>query len=92
MGNVGADGSLPVEVRVRPGTTLGQVLKLAGAVSTGGEAKMRIEAGEVVVNDEVERRRGRKLRENDSIRIAARSFLIRVACGAGESGTSGECS
>lgn len=46
---------------------LEQLLKLAGAVSGGGEAKMRIQAGEAVVNSEVETRRGRKLRQGDLV-------------------------
>ena len=40
-------------------------MKLAGAVSMGSEAKMVIQAGEVLVNSEVERRRGTMLRDGD---------------------------
>ena len=40
---------------------LGQVLKLAGVVEDGAQAREAIEAGEVTVNDEVETRRGRQL-------------------------------
>jgi ribosome-associated protein len=40
---------------------LAQFLKLAGAIDSGGEAKVRIAAGEVSVNGEVELRRGRQL-------------------------------
>ena len=38
---------------------LGALLKLAGAMDSGGESKMRIAAGDVSVNGEVEVRRGR---------------------------------
>jgi ribosome-associated protein len=52
---------------IEPGTTLGQALKAAGLVGTGGEAKVLIQAGEVSVNGEVETQRGRKLEEGDVI-------------------------
>jgi ribosome-associated protein len=41
---------------------LDQLLKAAGVASTGGEAKLRIQNGEVRVDGEVETRRGRKIR------------------------------
>ena len=40
---------------------LGQLLKAAGLVETGGEAKLVLAEGEVTVNGEVETRRGRQL-------------------------------
>ena len=46
---------------------LDQFLKLADVVQSGGEAKVRIQAGEVMVNDEVETRRRRKLRPGDIV-------------------------
>jgi len=46
---------------------LGQVLKAAGLVGSGAEAKEVIADGLVKVNDEIELRRGRKLYENDII-------------------------
>jgi ribosome-associated protein len=56
-------------LQVSPGITLGQALKAANVVGTGGEAKVLIQAGEVRVNGEVETRRGRKLREGDIIEV-----------------------
>lgn len=44
---------------------LGQALKLAGLVSSGVEAKIVINDGEVTVNGEVEVRRGKKLYPQD---------------------------
>lgn len=44
---------------------LGQALKLAGLVSSGVEAKMFIQDGLVMVNGEVDTRRGRKLHPGD---------------------------
>jgi ribosome-associated protein len=56
-------------LRIPPGTTLGQALKAASLVGTGGEAKVLIQAGEVSVNGEVETRRGRRLQEGDVIEV-----------------------
>jgi ribosome-associated protein len=47
---------------------LGQLLKLAELVETGAEGKAVIAAGEVLVNDEVETRRGRQLADGDVVR------------------------
>ena len=44
---------------------LDHLLKLAGAVSTGGQAKYLIQHGEVTVNGEVCLMRGKKMREGD---------------------------
>ena len=44
---------------------LGQAMKLSGLVSEGVEAKLLIQDGEVLVNGEVETRRGRKLFPGD---------------------------
>jgi len=47
---------------------LGQMLKLAGLVGGGGEAKAVLAAGEVSVNGEPEERRGRQLAPGDLVR------------------------
>ena len=49
--------------------TLGQALKVASIVGSGGEAKVLIQAGEVLVNGEVETRRGRRLQEGDVVEV-----------------------
>ena len=56
-------------MQVPTGTTLGQALKVASLVGSGGEAKVLIQAGEVLVNGEVETRRGRKLEEGDVVEV-----------------------
>jgi ribosome-associated protein len=56
-------------LRIPRGTTLGRALKAAGLVGTGGEAKVLIQAGEVIVNGEVETRRGRTLEEGDVVEV-----------------------
>ncbi len=56
-------------MRIPEGTTLGQALKAASLVGSGGEAKVLIQAGEVAVNGEVETRRGRRLEGGDVIEV-----------------------
>ena len=56
-------------MQVPEGTTLGQALKAASLVGSGGEAKVLIQAGEVLVNGEVETRRGRKLEAGDVVEV-----------------------
>ena len=46
---------------------LQDLLKLAAAVATGGEAKLLIQEGEVLVNGEVCTMRGKKLRPGDVV-------------------------
>ncbi|MCR5452054.1 MAG: RNA-binding S4 domain-containing protein [Lachnospiraceae bacterium] len=46
---------------------LGQLLKKAGLVSSGVEAKIEISEGRVKVNGEEELRRGRKLYDGDTV-------------------------
>lgn len=55
---------------------LGQVLKAAGLVENGGEAKEAVQAGEVKVNGVVETRRGRKCVPGDVIEFNGESVLI----------------
>lgn len=45
---------------------LDALLKLAGAVDTGGMAKIAVQNGEVLVNGEVCTMRGKKMRAGDS--------------------------
>ncbi|MBF4160861.1 RNA-binding S4 domain-containing protein [Nocardioides acrostichi] len=48
---------------------LGQFLKLANLIESGSMAKEVIAAGQVLVNDEVDTRRGRQLRVGDVVRL-----------------------
>lgn len=65
------------ELRIRDNyITLGQALKLCGEVSTGFEAKVRIQEGEVTVNHEVETRRGKKLYDGDVFEIDHQIYVI----------------
>ena len=47
-----------------------QLMKRLGWVGTGGEAKIRIENGEILVNDEVEYRKRRKLKKGFIVQFA----------------------
>ena len=51
---------------------LQDLLKLAGLVETGGEAKERIQAGEARVNGETCVQRGKKIRPGDVVEFAGR--------------------
>lgn len=48
---------------------LGQVLKLAGLVDSGIVAKIFIQEGRVLVNGEVDLRRGRKVYPGDTVAL-----------------------
>ena len=48
---------------------LDHFLKLAGFVDTGGQAKMLIQSGEVLVNGQLETRRRRQLQPGDVIQL-----------------------
>ena len=57
-----------MEIRIKDEfIKLGQALKLAGVVEDGVEAKYAINDGLVLVNGEVENRRGRKIHPGDTI-------------------------
>lgn len=55
---------------------LGQFLKFIGAARTGGECKSLIQDGEVMVNGQVEVRRGRHLYLGDLVRVHGEDFLV----------------
>ena len=68
MAEQNATAVQPIEIALRDEyITLGQLLKLAGVIGSGGEAKSYLAAHVVQVNGEPEQRRGRKLREGDLI-------------------------
>jgi len=55
---------------------LGQLLKLSEIASTGGEAKMMIQNGEVTVNGEQELRRGAQLKSGDIVAVGTISVMV----------------
>lgn len=58
---------------------LDQFLKQMQAVSTGGQAKLIIQDGEVSVNGEVETRRGRKLMTGDRVSLDGQTWVVDLA-------------
>lgn len=55
---------------------LDQLLKWASLVSTGGEGKFMIEEGKVLVNEEIEIRRGRKIFPGDQVRLKENQVMV----------------
>lgn len=58
---------------------LQDLLKFAGLVETGGEAKERIQAGEALVNGEPCLQRGKKLRPGDAVSFAGETLTVKYA-------------
>ena len=55
---------------------LDQFLKFEGIVGTGGEAKLRIQRGDVQVNGAIELRRGRQLISGDQVEVDGRLLSV----------------
>ena len=51
-------------------------LKMSGVVETGGEAKFRVQGGEVRLNGEIETRRRKKLRRGDIVEYAGEQLTV----------------
>ena len=60
---------------------LGQLLKLAGLVEDGVEAAELIRNGLVKVNGEIDDRRGRQLRDGDTVTVGGRTVRISTPAG-----------
>ena len=54
-------------------------LKLEGLVSTGGEAKLIIGDGQVIVNDEIETRRRKNMVGGDAIQFQGQTLQLQLA-------------
>lgn len=55
---------------------LDQFLKWQALVASGGEAKQRIQRGDVRVNGLIETRRGRQLSTGDAVMIDGRELIV----------------
>ncbi len=76
----------PREVEIRDQSIrLGQVLKLADLVDNGAEVKPLLAQGVVLVNGEVETRRGRQLGDGDVVTLGDVSIRV-VSTGGRPSG------
>ena len=58
------------------GIRLGQFLKFAGLLDSGGNVKAAIIDGDVLVNGEVDRRRGRQLQLGDIVSFDGRRVRV----------------
>lgn len=59
-----------------PYITLSDFLKFAGAVSTGGDAKVMIQTGQVHVNGQSSTQRGRKLYPGDTVQTLNAAYQV----------------
>ncbi len=67
------------KIKLRPNQeyiTLQSVLQCGDIISTGGQAKAFLETEEVLVNGELENRRGRKLYPKDVVEVLGKKFVI----------------
>lgn len=55
---------------------LEQLLKIADLVSSGGEAKFFLINNKILVNNEEENRRGRKLYKGDVVKILGKTYEL----------------
>ena len=68
---------MPREIPIRGEMIrLGELLKLAGVVATGGEAKALLASTAVFVNGEPEARRGRQLHPGDEVRTGDEHLIV----------------
>ncbi len=56
---------------------LNKLLKLLNLVQSGGEANQMIEAGEIMVNDAVEKQKRKKLRVGDKIKFKINTIIVK---------------
>lgn len=66
----------PIEIQTE-WIKLDSFLKFASVCVTGGEAKIRIEQGEILVNGESCFQRGKKLRDGDVIAVDGQQYVVR---------------
>lgn len=55
---------------------LDALLKFASMVNSGGEAKMLIQDGQILVNDEICTMRGKKIRSGDKVSFGDKEVVI----------------
>ncbi|MBQ9448394.1 MAG: S4 domain-containing protein YaaA [Acholeplasmatales bacterium] len=56
---------------------LGKLLKMVNVISSGGEAKYYLQDNEVLVNGELENRRGKKLYPGDVVKVEDEEYTIK---------------
>jgi ribosome-associated protein len=60
---------------------LGQLLKLAGLVSSGSEVKTLLASVPLTVNGKLETRRGRQLHDGDVVRVQDEELVVSANAG-----------
>ena len=73
-----AEPTEPEAEKKEPTIHLDQFLKTCG-VATGGQAKVMIQAGEVLVNDEVETRRRKQLKVGDEVTLGDVVYVVALS-------------
>lgn len=66
-----------VEIKTEP-VELYKILKFEGMASSGGEAKLVIEQGQVIVNGSVETRKRKKIVSGDIIEFADEKICMKL--------------
>jgi len=66
-----------VEIRNEP-VELYKILKFEGMAASGGEAKLVIEQGQVLVNGKIETRKRKKINSGDIIEFASEKICIKL--------------
>ncbi len=61
-----------------PYITLGQLLKIADLISSGGQAKWFLAENDVYVNGILDSRRGKKLYPDDTVKINNNTFILKA--------------
>lgn len=69
------DNAIPVAITTEY-IKLQDVMKLANAAETGGEAKLMIQEGKILVNGEICQMRGKKLRPGDRFVCGSQAYQI----------------
>lgn len=69
--------TVPIETDI---IRLDALLKLGGLVSTGGEAKLLIQRGDVLVNNAVCTARGKKIKPGDVVQLGDNKLEVTRVC------------
>ena len=72
------DNVIPVAITTEY-IKLQDAMKLANAAETGGEAKLMIQEGQILVNGEICQMRGKKLRPGDTVTFRGEEYAAAYA-------------
>ena len=72
------DNAIPVAITTEY-IKLQDAMKLANAAETGGEAKLMIQEGQILVNGEICQMRGKKLRPGDTVTFRGEEYAASYA-------------